>query len=102
MIALDLITDLLESQGYDLILTIMDHNVSKMAFFLPCHKTIGAQGVAALYAKQLFPIVGVPSHVISDWDPRFTAQFTKEVCGLLGIDQNISSTFHPQTDGQFE
>ena len=30
------------------------------------------------------------------------AQFTKEVCRLLGIDQNISFTFHPQTDGQFE
>jgi transposase InsO family protein len=40
--------------------------------------------------------------IISDRDPRFTADFYKEFCSRLGIKQNLSSTAHPQTDGQSE
>ena len=101
-IAMDLITDLPVSQGYDSILTVVDHGCSKAVIFLPCHKTIDAVGVAVLYAEQIFPFYGIPRHVISDRDPHFTAQFIKGVCTLLNIDQNISTAYHPQTDGQSE
>ena len=50
MISLDLITDLPTSQGYDSILTIIDHGCSKAAIFLPCHKTINTTGITALYS----------------------------------------------------
>ena len=59
-ISLDLIMDLLTSQGYNSILTVVDHGCSKAAIFLPCHKTIDATGVAALYSAQIFPFYGVP------------------------------------------
>ena len=58
--------------------------------------------MAKLYAKHIFPHYGIPHKVISDRDPRFTANFTRELCKLLGITQNISSAYHPQTDGQSE
>jgi RNase H-like domain found in reverse transcriptase/Integrase zinc binding domain len=45
-IVLDLITDLLVSEGYNSILTIMDHNCSKAAIFIPCHKSINSKGIA--------------------------------------------------------
>jgi RNase H-like domain found in reverse transcriptase/Integrase zinc binding domain len=45
-IALDLITDLPLSNGYDSILTITDHDCSKAAIFIPCVKTVDAEGVA--------------------------------------------------------
>jgi Integrase zinc binding domain len=64
-IALDLITDLPESQGYDSILTITDHDCSKAAFFIPCNKTINSGGVARCYAKEVFPHYGPPKRVIS-------------------------------------
>jgi hypothetical protein len=68
-IALDLITDLPLSQGYDSILTITDHNCSKAAVFLPCLKMITGEGIARLYVQHVFPHFGVPKRVISDRDP---------------------------------
>ena len=58
MISLDLITDLPVSRGYDSILTIVDHGCSKAAIFLPCHKTIDAAGIVALYSTWVFPFYG--------------------------------------------
>jgi hypothetical protein len=80
----------------------VDHGCSKAAIFLPCCKTIDAVGVASLYAKRVFPFYGVSRKIISDQDPRFTAQFAKELCGTLKIDQNLSTAYHPQMDGQSE
>jgi hypothetical protein len=59
-------------------------------------------GVATLYAERIFPFYGIPRRVISDRDPQFMAQFTKELCKNLKIDQNLSTAYHPQTDGQSE
>ena len=101
-ISLDLITDLPISQGYNSILTVVDHGCSKAAIFLPCHKTIDATGVAALYSAWIFPFYGIPKRIISDRDPRFTTQFIQQLCIILGINQNLSTAYHPQTDGQSE
>ena len=101
-ITLDFITKLPESEGYDTILTIVDHDCSKAAFFIPCNETIDAEGVAVLYAKTVLPHYGLPRKVISDRDPHFTTAFTKELCRVLDIEQNISTAYHPQTDGQSE
>jgi hypothetical protein len=99
-IALDLITDLPISQGYDSILTITNHDCSKAAVFLPCLKMITGEGVAQLYVQHVFPHFGVPRRVISDRDPWFMGKFMQELCKQLRIEQNISSAYHPQTDGQ--
>ncbi len=99
---LDFITKLPESDGYDTILTIVDHDCSKAAFFIPCKETIDAKGVAALLAKTLFPHYGLPRQVISDRDAQITAKLIKEWCNTLGIEQNISTAYHPQTNGQSE
>jgi Integrase zinc binding domain len=99
-VTLDLITDLPESQGYDCVLTVMDHDCSKAAIFTPCHKTIDSEGMARLYAKEVFPYYGLPHRVISDWDSQFTSKWTTELCCILGVDQNISTAYHPQTNGQ--
>ena len=80
----------------------MDHGCSKAAIFLPCHKTIDATGVAILYSTQIFPFYGIPKRIVSDWDPRFTAWFIQQLCTILGINQNLSTAYHPQTDGQSE
>ena len=59
-IALDLIIDLLPLQGYDSILTITDHDITKATLFFPCHQTITREGVAAIYAKHVFPHYRLP------------------------------------------
>src|SRR5579863_1710026 len=99
---MDLITDLPSSNGYDMILMITDYDCSKAAFFLPCNKTINTEGIAWLYTTNIIPHYGIPKKIISDRDPWFTAQFSKELCHILGIKQNLSTVFRPQTDGQSE
>jgi RNase H-like domain found in reverse transcriptase/Integrase zinc binding domain len=79
-IAVDFITKLPPSQGYNTILTVMDHDVSKASIFIPCHKSIDSEGVAKLYTSQVFPHYGIPLKIISDRDTRFNSAFTKELC----------------------
>ena len=88
--------------GFDSILTITDHDCTKVAIFLPCNQTIDTPGIVELYTKNVFPHYGAPRKIISDRDPRFMVNFTQELCHLLGIKQNLSTTYHPQTDGQSE
>jgi len=102
MVAMDFITKLPLSYGHDTILTITDHDVSKASIFLPCTETIDTVGIAALYAMHVFPHYGVPLKIISDRDPCFNSKFTTELSKLLGVCQNISTAYHPQTDGQSE
>ncbi len=101
-ITMDFITKLPESKGYDTILTITDQACLKAALFLPCKEEINVEGVAALYAQKVFPHFSIPRKVISDRDTCFTARFTRELCWMLQIQQNISSAYHPQMDGQSE
>jgi RNase H-like domain found in reverse transcriptase/Integrase zinc binding domain len=101
-VAIDLITDLPASEGFDAIFTITDHDATKAVVFIPYNKTIDALNAAQLYTKHVFPYYGAPKKIISDRDPRFTAQLAKELCQLLDIKQNISTAYHPQTDGQSE
>ena len=102
IVALDLITQLPRANGYDAILMIVDQGSSRVAIFIPCNKMITSEGVALLYLKHLFPWFGVPSKVISDRDPHFTSHFVQALAMKLSIGQNISTAFHPQTDGLTE
>jgi Integrase zinc binding domain/Chromo (CHRromatin Organisation MOdifier) domain len=101
-VAMDLITDLPESEGFNAIFTITDHDTMKATVFIPCNKTIDALNAAQLYTKHVFPYYGAPRKIISNRDPCFTAQLAKELCRLLDVKQNISTAYHPQTDGQSE
>ena len=99
---MDLITGLPQHQGYNAILTIVDHRCSRAAIFLPCSDTITGPGIAQLYLDYVYQWFGLPTKMISDRDPRFTSQFGRALTEKLGIQQNLSTAFHPQTDGLSE
>jgi len=101
-VSMNLITDLPRSKGYDAILTIIDQGCSKATKFIPCNKTIDTEGVAREYLCHLVPWFSLPKRIISDCDPQFASQFSQTLCHNLGIQQNISTAFHPRTDGQIE
>jgi hypothetical protein len=63
---------------------------------------ISGEEMATLYAKHVFARYGLPTKIISDRDPQFASKFTQELCKLLGIQQNISTAYHPHTDRQSE
>ena len=99
---MDFIVKLPESAGFDSILTITDHDCTKMLITIPCRETVTAEGVVELVLRQVFPRFRLPTKIISDRDPRFISKFMKELCRLMGITQNISTAYHPRTDGQSE
>jgi len=101
-IAMDLITGLPKSRGFDSILTIVDHGCSQGAIFLPCLSTITGPQIAQLYYRHVYPWFGLPSRIISDRDPRFTSHFGRALAKELGITWNLSTAYHPQTDGLTE
>jgi hypothetical protein len=101
-VAMDFIVKLPLSNGFDSILTITDHDCTKAAIFIPCNETITAEGVAELYLQHVFKRFGLPQKVISDCDPRLAGKFARALCTALGITQNMSTVFHPRTDGQSE
>jgi hypothetical protein len=101
-ITMDLIIGLPKSQGYNAILTIVDHGCLQAAIFLPCSTTITSTSIAQLYLEHLFRWFGLPQKIISDRDPHFTSHFARELTKGLGIIQNLSMAFHLQTDGLSE
>ncbi len=101
-IAMDLITGLPQHHGHNAILTIVGHGCSHAAIFLPCSDTITGPRIAQLYLDYIYRWFGLPTKMISDWDPRFTSQFGKALTEKLGIQQNLSTAFHPQMDGLSE
>ena len=101
-VAIDLIMKLPPSQGYNSILTVTDQGCSKASIMIPCREAIDAEGMAQLYGQNVFPHYGIPKSIISDHDTCFASTFTRELCRCIGIQQNISTAYHPQTDGQSE
>ncbi len=65
-VALDFITKLPISQGYDLILTITDHDCTKAAVFIPCKESMTAEETVGLIIQHIFPRFGLPLKFISD------------------------------------
>ncbi len=101
-VALDFITKLPISQGYDSILTVTDHDCTKAAIFIPCKESMNAEETAGLVVQHVFSRFGLPLKFISDRDPKFASRFVRGLCKATGTTQNISTAYHPRTDGQSE
>lgn len=100
-VSLDFITNLPKVGEVSGILVVVDR-FSKYATFVPTSKHCSAEDTASLFFKHVVKYWGVPQNIVSDRDPRFTGSFWTELFKLLGSELNISSSYHPQTDGQTE
>ena len=101
-IVMDFIMKLPQSGGYDTILTITDHDCSKAVILFPCKESIMAEGVAVLIMRHMFARFSAPKKFISDRDTRFTSKVAREYCNKFKIQQNMSTVYHPRTEGQAE
>src|SRR5713101_1388953 len=101
-VSLDFIMELPMSNSFDAIAVFVDHNVTKAVVIAPCHTTITTEQTAELYQNHVWRHFGLPLKVISDRGTQFTANFTKALCASLGIQQVMSTAYHPQMDGQME
>jgi hypothetical protein len=100
--SMDLIINLPLVEGYDSILVMVDQGLSKGVILCPCAKTITWERTATLLRDNLFKRFGLPDEIISDRDPRFAAHAFQELLKLLNIKSNLTTAYHPQSDGASE
>ncbi|WMV29094.1 hypothetical protein MTR67_022479 [Solanum verrucosum] len=74
--------------------------VTKSAHFLAVKTTISAEDYAKLYINEIVLFHGVPLSIIINRGHQFTSHFWKSFQKGLGTQVNLSTSFHPQTDGQ--
>ncbi|KAJ0856477.1 putative nucleotidyltransferase, Ribonuclease H [Helianthus annuus] len=100
-ISMDFISGLPKSEGKDCILVVVDR-FTKYGHFIPLKHPFSAVRVAQVVLDNVFKLHGCPLNIVSDRDPIFMSSFWKEFLKLQGIEQALSTAYHPQSDGQTE
>ncbi|KAJ9566605.1 hypothetical protein OSB04_002571 [Centaurea solstitialis] len=101
-VTMDFVTKLPRTpKGYDTIWVIVDR-LSKLAHFLPMKETYSMERLARLYIAEIVRLHGTPVSIVSDRDARFTSTFWQSFQREMGTRVNLSTAYHPQTDGQSE
>ena len=88
-------------KGNDAIWVVVGQ-LTKSALFFPIKMTDLVDKLAKLYVDEVIRLHGVPISIISDRDPRYTSRLWLSLQRAMGTRLNLSTTFHPQTDGQSE
>ena len=89
------------SQRHDAVWVIVDQ-LTKSAHFLAVRMIFTLERFCSLYIREIVRLHGVPVFIKLDRDPRFTAHFWKSFQKAMGTWLTMSTTFHPQIDGQSE
>ncbi|KAL8134961.1 hypothetical protein AgCh_009829 [Apium graveolens] len=87
--------------NHDAIWVVIDR-LTKSAHFLPINERFPLEKLVKLYLDEIVMRHGVPVSIVSDGDPRFNSRFWRKFHDHLGTKLKMSTTYHPQTDGQSE
>ena len=87
--------------GYDSIWVIVDR-LTKSAHFLPVKATYSVAKLVKLSVKHIMCLHGVPVSILSYRGSVFTSRFWQKLQEAMGTRLDLSTTFHPQTNGQSE
>ncbi|GKE11269.1 putative reverse transcriptase domain-containing protein [Tanacetum coccineum] len=89
------------SSGHDSIWVIIDR-LTKSAHFLAVREDYKIEKLARLYINKIVARHGVPVSIIFDHDSYFTSRFWQSLKKALGTQLDLSTAYHPETDGQSE
>ena len=99
-ISMDFITHLpMTRSGHTAIFVVVDR-LSKLVHFIPTVDTASAEVVARLFIDNVFVHHGMPERIVSERDSRFSGTFWQAMCDIWQIKRQMSTAYHPQTDGQ--
>jgi len=88
--------------GYDAVATIIDP-LTKRAHWIPVKEAkLTAEKFATAFIDGYLRSQGLPVSIVSVQDTRFTSSFWQSLCSQLGIKLQMSTAYHPQSDGQAE
>nr|GEW95147.1 putative retroelement [Tanacetum cinerariifolium] len=101
-ITMDFFTKLPKSsQGYNTIWVIVDR-LTKSAIFTPIRETDPMDKLARIYLKEVATRHVIHVSIINDRDSRFVSNFWRSLQNALGTSLDMSTAYHPETDGQSE
>jgi len=100
-ISMDFIEELPSSNDYNSILVVVDR-LTKWAIFIPTTTRLNAPNLAELFIQHVVSQHGLPKSIVSDRGSKFISRFWRQLTDKLGIKLNLSTAYHPQTDGQTE
>ncbi|WVZ24525.1 hypothetical protein V8G54_003069 [Vigna mungo] len=100
-VAMDFITHLPKSQGYTVIMVVIDR-LSKYAHLCPLKADYKNKQVAEAFMKTVIKLHDFPKTIVSDRDKVFVSNFWQHLFKLSGTTLNMSTAYHPQSDGQSE
>ena len=100
-ISMDFVVNLPWSEGYNAIYVVVDR-LTKHASFIPTTTGLDAEGFALLFVKVVACRFGLPESIVTDRDPRWSSDFWMGVAKALRTKMSLSSSHHPQHDGQTE
>ncbi|GJS38218.1 reverse transcriptase domain-containing protein [Tanacetum coccineum] len=76
--------------------------LTKSAHFLPIREDYKTEKLAKIYTNEIVARHGVPVSIILDRDGRFTSYLWQAFQKALSTRLDMSTAYHPQTDGQSE
>lgn len=100
-VGVDLITQLPDAHGKDAIIVFTDL-FGKMIHAIACTSNITSEGAADIYYAEIFRLHGLPLRFVSDRGPQFASQLMRALLRRLGIKSNLTTAYHPQSNGQTE
>jgi len=101
VVSLDFIEGLPKSEGFSVIMVVVDR-LTKFAHFIPVKHPYTAPAIAKIFLDNIVKLHGMPHSIVSDRDTIFVSTFWKELFKLYKVTLNLSTSYHPQTDGQTE
>ncbi len=101
-VSMDFVFGLPKDQHENTGILVFVDRLSKMVHLVAVPDSITADGTARVFVDTVFRLHGMPIDIVSDRDPRFTAEFWQCVFRRLGTQLSMSTSDHPQTDGQTE
>ena len=73
-----------------------------MTHFVVMTEEISVEVLVRLFKDNIWKLHGLLESMVSDRRPQFTAELTKKLNRILGIETKLSIAFHSQTDRQTE